>query len=160
MSLTDLDRRLLIAARTRGHSPGRDRAVAAFSRCGEHAACWLALGAAGALIDRGRRARWLRGARAVAIAYGANTIVKLIVRRPRPSLDGLPALTPTATGLSFPSAHATTAFTAARVYRGLLPAAPLYAGAVAFAASRAYLGVHYPSDVVAGAIVGTVAPWR
>ena len=162
MALSDLDRRLLVLARTRGHTPARDRGVRLFSTAGEHAACWLALGAAGALVDRrpGRREAWLGGVRAVGAGYVINTAVKRVIRRPRPVLDGLPPLTSTITGLSFPSAHATTSFTAARVYRGLLPAAPLYTVAVAFALSRPYLGVHYPSDVLAGALLGTVAPWR
>jgi undecaprenyl-diphosphatase len=64
-------------------------------------------------------------------------------------------LTPTVTRLSFPSAHATTSFAAARAYAGLAPAWALYAGAAAFAVSRPYLGVHYPSDVLAGALLGS-----
>jgi hypothetical protein len=48
--LSAVDRRLLMAARTRGHGPRRERAILAYSRLGEHAACWLALGAGGALL--------------------------------------------------------------------------------------------------------------
>ncbi len=155
-SLTALDRQLLLTARTRWHGPRRDRLVAGYSRTGEHAACWLALGAAGAVIDGPRRGRWLRGVAVVAASYGANYAVKLIVRRRRPELDGLPALSPVVSTLSFPSAHATTSFAAARAYGGLVPAPVLYGAAGAFAASRPYLGVHYPSDVVAGAALGTV----
>jgi membrane-associated phospholipid phosphatase len=153
--LDTLDRSLLIAARTRAHDPRRDRAVVVFSRLGEHAACWLALGAAGAAVDPDRRALWLRGAGVVAGAYALNYAVKLAVRRPRPELDGLPALSPVVSALSFPSAHATTSFAAASVYRGLIAPGALYATAVAFGLSRPYLGVHYPSDVVAGAALGT-----
>jgi membrane-associated phospholipid phosphatase len=91
----------------------------------------------------------------VAAAYVANTAIKLTVRRRRPQVEGLPPLAGTPTGLSFPSAHATSSFAAARAYSALVPAPPLYALAVALALSRLYLGVHYPSDAVAGAALGT-----
>ena len=157
MALTDLDRDTLVFARTRGHDPGLERVVALYSRVGEHAACWLALGLLGAAVtpDTGRRRCWLRGVRIVAGAYGMNQAIKFAVRRRRPQLDGLPPLTPVVTRLSFPSAHATTSFAAAHAYRRLAPAWSLYLAAGAFAFSRPYLGVHYPSDVVAGAVLGT-----
>jgi decaprenylphosphoryl-5-phosphoribose phosphatase len=157
VKLTDLDRAGLVLARTRAHSPGLERTAAAYSRLGEHAACWIALGLAGAVMSgrSDRRDAWLRGARVVAGAYGLNQAVKFAVRRHRPQLDGLEPLTPVVTQLSFPSAHATTSFAAARAYRRLAPAWLLYLAAGAFAVSRPYLGVHYPSDVVAGALLGT-----
>ncbi|HEX4011381.1 MAG TPA: phosphatase PAP2 family protein [Solirubrobacteraceae bacterium] len=154
-SLDALDRRLLMVARTRFHGPRRERVISTCSRLGEHAACWLVLGMAGAAVDPARRGAWLRGTAAVAASYGLNYAVKLVVRRPRPQLEGLPPLTPTVSRLSFPSAHATTSFTAAGVFRGLCPPGALYGVAGAFAVSRPYLGVHYPSDVLAGAALGT-----
>jgi membrane-associated phospholipid phosphatase len=153
--LPQLDRRLLLAARTRCHGPRREHAVLLYSRMGEHAACWLALGLAGAALDAEHRDLWLRGVAAVAGAYAANYAVKLAVRRRRPEVPGLPALSPVVSALSFPSAHATTSFAAARVYRRLISPAALYAAALAFALSRPYLGVHYPSDVLAGAVLGS-----
>ena len=156
MSLHRLDHNLLTFARTRAHGPRRDHAASVYSRLGEHGACWLGLGAAGALFDRHRRQRWLRGVRVVAGSYALNYAVKVAVRRRRPQLEGLPPLTPTVSGLSFPSAHATTSFAAARAFGGLVPASALYGAAGVFALSRPYLGVHYPSDVLAGALLGSV----
>ena len=89
-------------------------------------------------------------------AYVANTAVKVAVRRRRPRLQGLPPLAGTPTGLSFPSAHATSSFAAARAYSALVPGPPLYGLAIALALSRLYLGVHYPSDSLAGTALGTV----
>jgi len=157
VSLTDLDGALLLFARTRGHSSLIESAVAAYSRTGEHAACWFGLGLAGAACagDADRRGLWLRGLRIVAGAYTVNFAVKVSVRRRRPDLAGLPPLTPTVSRLSFPSAHATTSFAAARAYARVAPAGALYCAATVFALSRPYLGVHYPSDVLAGALLGT-----
>jgi undecaprenyl-diphosphatase len=154
---------LLETARTRLHPSALERLVAGYSRLGEHGACWLLLGSTGAILDAqpDRRRRWLRGVRIVAASYVLNFVVKLVVGRRRPELDGLPPLTATVSRLSFPSAHCTTSFAAARAFMGLAPRAPLYGAALAFAVSRPYLGVHYPSDVVGGAVLGTAiaAAW-
>ena len=95
--------------------------------------------------------RW-DAARTVAIAYGANQLVKVIVRRRRPALDG--RLTHTMSDLSYPSAHAATSVAGARRLSETLPPAPLWALAAALAGSRLYLRVHYPIDTVAGAALG------
>lgn len=134
----------------------REGAVRRFSSLGEHGACWLALGAAGAALDPPRRSAWLRGTTAVGLAYVVNVAVKGIVRRPRPVVADLPPLVRTPTQLSFPSSHASSSFAAARAYSAVLPATPLYLAAGAMALSRVALGVHYPSDIVAGATLGAV----
>lgn len=153
-----LDERLLLLARTRGHANRRvERAVAGFSKLGEHGGVWLAIGAAGWALDRERAPCWLRATATVGGAYALNTALKLAIRRPRPRLAGLPPLTGTPTRLSFPSAHASTSFAAAGLYVRLgLPAPALYGLAGGLAASRLYLGVHYPSDVLAGAALGAL----
>lgn len=149
-----LDEAALRFLRTAGHSPAAEDVVRGFSALGEHAAVWLAVGAIGMAVDSDRRPAWRRGLVTVGAAYVLNTTIKGVARRRRPQLDGLPALTGTPTGLSFPSAHATSGFAAARAYSALVPGAPLYALAGGLALSRLYLGVHYPSDSLAGAALG------
>jgi membrane-associated phospholipid phosphatase len=153
-----IDERLLRLARTTAHTPSAELAAARFSRLGEHAAVWLAIGASGQIVNPAQRHRWRRATATVAGVYALNTAIKLAVRRRRPQLPGLPQLTGTPTQFSFPSAHASTSFAGARVYSRLgVPAVPLYALALGLSISRLYLGVHFPSDVLAGALLGTLA---
>ena len=117
--------------------------VARFSSLGEHGAVWFAMAAA--------TRRW-DAARTVAIAYGANQLIKVIVRRRRPAREG--RLARTFSDLSYPSAHAATSVAGARRLSETLPAAPLWLLAAGLAGSRLYLRVHHPSDIVAGAALG------
>ena len=62
---------------------------------------------------------------------------------------------------SFPSGHATTAFSLALVLAFIAPRwtyVALVFGAL-IAVSRVILGAHYPSDIVAGAILGTLGAY-
>jgi undecaprenyl-diphosphatase len=145
------------AIRGAARDPRTVARVRRFSSLGNHGACWIAIGAAGAALDEPRRARWLRALGAVGAAYLLNVAVKTVFRRRRPLLEHLPALVRTPTELSFPSSHAAAAFAGARAYAPLLPGGrALYAVAAAMGLSRIYLGVHYPSDIAAGAALGTV----
>jgi undecaprenyl-diphosphatase len=154
-AIATVDVRLYRLLREHGHGPALERPIRRFSLLGEHAAVWVVLGLAGALLDRPHRAHWLRATRSVLVAYALNTLLKAVVRRKRPQLERLPALIATPTSLSFPSAHASSSFAAARAYSALLPVR-LYGPATAMALSRVYLGVHYPSDIAAGALLGTL----
>lgn len=155
-AIAKVDVRLYRLLREHGHDPALETPIRRFSSLGEHAAGWLVLGLAGALLDRPHRAQWLRATRSVLVAYALNTLLKTVVRRKRPHLEKLPALISTPTSLSFPSAHASSSFAAAHAYSALLPAVPLYGAATAMALSRVYLGVHYPSDIAAGALLGAL----
>ncbi len=155
--MPSLDEQLLRLARTWGHTPDAERAVARFSALGEHAGVWLVLGILGQAFDAPRRGSWRRATFTVAGTYALNTALKLVVRRPRPDLPDLPGLVAVPTRLSFPSAHASTSFAGASAFTTLgVPAAPLYALAAGLSLSRLYLGVHYPSDVLGGAVLGVV----
>jgi undecaprenyl-diphosphatase len=127
---------------------------------------------------------WRRGFRddarfLIAALAGASLlaqIAKHLVLRPRPEL--FVALTPVASPLSFPSAHAAQA--TAVVVALLLVLVPritrhrrwwaptLVSMAVLVGGSRVYLQVHFPSDVLAGTIatvfwvlgLRALMPWR
>jgi decaprenylphosphoryl-5-phosphoribose phosphatase len=156
--LSALDRRLLVAMRTRMHGPLLERAAIGLGRCGEYGAIWFVIGLVGAILDSGDRDAWLVMAAIGPVAIGVNFAIKAIVRRPRPVLEGLPPLAGAPSSLSFPSAHATSSFAAAvaiwRISPELGPFALLLA--VLLWVGRPYLGMHYPSDVLAGAVLGVL----
>src|ERR1700716_227868 len=115
--------------------------------------------------------RWKRPADDIALVVIAGgsallpSVVKLIVARPRPTIEHLSQLS----SLSFPSEHTTQA---AAIYltiaimlsqglaRGWREAAIVLGIVVALAVawSRVYLGVHYPTDVAPRPLPGRRSP--
>ena len=152
--LLALDLKLLRLLRTHGHTPAAERAVLLFTRCGEHGGLWLAIAAVGVLLHPGRRHAYRRAFLVVLMTLVANATIKRLIRRARPVLEDLPALSPTFSRLSYPSAHSSTSFAGAAALSEALPSPPLHAAAAAMALSRFYVGVHYPTDVLAGAALG------
>src|SRR6202012_403562 len=116
---------------------------------------WFLANAALAAADKPRRRAWATCAVLGPAAIRLNSGINLLVKRPRPVLEGLPPLGGAPSSLSFPSAHSTSSFAVAtamtRVDRR---AAVAFVPAVAVAAGRPYLGMHYPSDVAVGGVVG------
>jgi membrane-associated phospholipid phosphatase len=153
--MRDLDLKILRAMRTRGHTPALERGAKLLGKAGNNGLGWLLAGAALAAVDTPRRPAWVTCAALGPVAIGLNYGIKLIVRRPRPVLDGLPPLGGAPSSLSFPSAHSTSSFAVAtamtRVDRR---AAVAFVPAVAVALGRPYLGMHYPSDVAVGVGLG------
>src|SRR4051794_27970149 len=153
----DLDLNVLRWMRTHGHSPGLENAVVALGKVGNNGLIWLVLGLALVAIDSSRWESWLICALLGPVAIGLNYGIKLLVKRPRPVLEGLPPLGGAPSSLSFPSAHATSSFAVATAMVRVDPAiAGAFVVAIAISLGRPYLGMHYPSDVLAGAFLGVL----
>jgi undecaprenyl-diphosphatase len=144
--------------RLRGHRT-LDRVMYAASELGDWSLIWHMVGIGQALLP-GRdpmsavRLSTILGAESVLVNGG----VKSLFRRGRPVWDGdqpRPHNLRTPLSSSFPSGHASSAFTAAGVLAQGDPLWPLYYGlAVVVASSRVYVKIHHASDVVAGAALG------
>ena len=156
-TLTRIDLLFLRMLRTRGHAPLVERLVLRYTRMGEHAALWHAVAVVGVVLDRRRRAVYVRSLGAIAATQAANFLAKNMIARARPLIEDLPPLVPTISGLSTPSAHASTSFAAATSLSEAVPRLPLWAAALVMTLSRPYMGVHYPSDSLAGATLGSLA---
>jgi membrane-associated phospholipid phosphatase len=149
------DLALLRVMRTRMHGPGREAVMRMVGKAGNNGAVWLAIGSPLALTDPAHREAWLICALLGPIGFLLNYGIKLLVRRPRPVLEGLPPIGGASSSLSYPAGHATASFAVlvamARVSPEAILALPLV---LLISFSRPYLGMQYPSDVVSGAIVG------
>jgi undecaprenyl-diphosphatase len=138
-------------------TPTLDAVMYPVSSSADHSLLWFIVGTA-LSVQRGD----LRFATRFAIAMGlesaiTNGPVKSLFRRTRPAprvVEGpLPFGMRRPITSSFPSGHATAAFTAA-VLLADRRSGPWYALAAVVAGSRVYVGMHHASDVVVGAGIG------
>jgi undecaprenyl-diphosphatase len=136
-----------------------DRLFYGASAVGDHGMLWLAL--AGIRALRGPRHRKAAKRAAVGVVVESaivNLGIKSLFRRRRPPPTSgfahpLPLRVPRTS--SFPSGHATSAFTAATLLAEGDSWAPAYfAAATVVAASRVYVKIHHASDVIVGVGVG------
>jgi membrane-associated phospholipid phosphatase len=110
--------------------------------------------------DKGTRQNALYIASSSAVDFILNTVIKKLVKRPRPFLGKVKInAVYQPSNYSFPSGHASSSFTTAtalsQVYSKWYVIAPAYLWAGSISYSRMYLGVHYPTDVAAGAVLGS-----
>jgi len=165
-SLHMIDQAILLALRSPGPGylpigPGwLHGSMVELSSLGSPTVLWLVvIAASGTMAALGQRKLAAFFIAFAAGGFGAVTVLKDIVGRPRPAL--VPHLVPV-NSLSFPSGHAadsaivyiTLALIAgsglpSRVARHFLLAAALSLAAI-IGLTRLYLGVHWPSDVVVG----------
>jgi undecaprenyl-diphosphatase len=158
--VTDVDNRVDSAfGRLRGNRSA-DRLFYGASAIGDHGMMWVGLAAL-------RAARGGSRNREAAVRVAVGVVVESIVvnigikslfrrRRPRTMKDfAHPLHLRVPRTSSFPSGHATSAFTAATLLADGDPLGPLYfAAAGVVAASRVYVKIHHASDVIAGVALG------
>lgn len=94
------------------------------------------------------------------LAVGLFTLMKRLIRRPRPyeSWSDLSCLVAPPDRFSFPSGHTLTAFAMYGSLGSLVPVLVpfLLMSAILIGLSRIYLGAHYPTDVLIGGLLGTL----
>jgi undecaprenyl-diphosphatase len=158
-AIVDLDEAFDSAAdRIRGHRTV-DRLMYGASELGDWALVWHLIAAAQGVLP-GRdpmtavRASVILGAESLLVNGG----VKSLFQRHRPVWEEdrpRPHRIRTPRTSSFPSGHASAAFTAAGILSQDDPLWPLYYGIAALvASSRVYVKMHHASDVLAGAAIG------
>lgn len=142
----------------RGH-PLLDYAYYLASELGNFSLIWHLVGTArGLRSDRDADAAIRLALVLLAETALVNQGVKRLVNRDRPLHEEIrPRQLRTPRSSSFPSGHASAAFTAAGILSDGDPLWPMYyALAVFVATSRIYVRIHHASDVVAGAMLGTL----
>jgi membrane-associated phospholipid phosphatase len=142
-------------------SPALDRCMYTISSAADHSLLWFGIGGIRAL-RRGDLPFALKFAVSMGVESAlTNGLIKAAFRRVRPEaevVDGpLPYGMRRPITSSFPSGHATAAFTAASILAHTGRGDVLwYAIATVVAGSRVYVRMHHASDVIAGAAVGVV----
>lgn len=143
----------------RGH-PVIDRMFYLASELGDFSLIWHLIGTAqGVRSDRHADDAMRLAATLLVESIVVNQGIKRLFRRPRPvALEPRPHDLRQPLTSSFPSGHASSAFTAAGVLSAHDPhLRPLYyAVAMVVATSRVHVQIHHASDVIAGAAVGIV----
>ena len=140
--------------------PVADRVFYGLSSAADHSLLWNILVAARG-VRNGRPSMVLRGAAVFGVESAlTNGALKSLFNRERPAVEedeALPMGMRRPVTSSFPSGHATAAFTAAALLsQDSKHPGVWYALAALVAGSRVYTRMHHASDVLAGAALGAV----
>lgn len=146
------------------HAMLSDAAALIMSGIGKSGIGWFVL--AGILFYREEKKHPLFFAPVILAGSASYVIVELILKpwvaRIRPMVDmGAVIVGEAKSDFSFPSGHATIAWTMAIVLSRFEPRWRwmFYTLALFISFSRIYLGVHYPLDVLGGAVLGIIIAW-
>ena len=144
--------------RIRGH-PVADRVFYDASEVADFSLIWHMIGIGRALLSSKREPEAVRlvvllGVESVLV----NGLIKGLFRRSRPVVQqARPRRLRQPRSSSFPSGHASSAFTAAGLLSERSRAGPAWYGlAAVVASSRVHVKIHHASDVAAGAVLGLV----
>lgn len=138
-------------------NPVADRVAYALSELGNFSLIWYVLATAKAARGDEPVRDLVRFSTIIGVEFAVvNGGVKSMFNRQRPTGGGdHPHELRQPSTSSFPSGHATSAFTAAAILSEGSRLRPIYYGlAAAVAASRVYVKLHHASDVIGGVVIG------
>lgn len=157
--VADFDARVDAAFERWRGDPVADRVFYGASALADHSLGWLLLGALrGLRSEHDWKAAVRVGAGVFVESALVNVGIKSLFRRSRPPWEvDRPLRLRRPRTSSFPSGHATAAFTAAGLLADDDPLWPVYYVLAALVAtSRVYVRIHHASDVVGGVAIGVV----
>ncbi len=154
--LDDLDRRVSAFLVVKPRADGTPRRwlvlLRRFSEAGSYGIGWIVLFAVVGVLNDGIE-RGLVAAGLVVAMLAFNTLIKNVIKRPRPVAK---AIAHAPTTYSMPSAHTSMAMVGASTMAVIVPdqAWLWWSVAIALATSRVLLGMHYLADILVGAALG------
>lgn len=138
--------------------PLLEEVMKTITHSGDYGAVWIIITLGLLANKKTRRAGLCLACALLTMQLTGNAVLKNLVARQRPftHIPGMVSRIGEVDGLSFPSGHTFSSFTAATVIglffkRFKIPA---YAYASMIALSRLYFFVHFPTDVLGGALMG------
>lgn len=139
-------------------NPVLDEVMRLITASGDYGAIWISITLLLLVFKKTRKAGLCLACALLTMQLSGNAVLKKIIARPRP-FSHIPGYVPSigeVEGLSFPSGHTFSSFTAATVISLFFKRfkIPAYTWASLIAFSRLYFFVHFPSDILGGVLFG------